>query len=98
MLPHRENIRKNLMRNSNFTHHSIFNQFQKDGMSVSILELVPNADDAGKYLFCRAENRYLPEATIEDKWKLTVNCKYEHEIKKNNLMSQISLYRTSERK
>ncbi|XP_058801880.1 nephrin-like isoform X2 [Phymastichus coffea] len=47
--------------------------FQKDGMSVSILQWIPNAEDEGKYLICRAENRHLPEAAIEDKWKLKVH-------------------------
>ncbi|XP_031784619.1 muscle M-line assembly protein unc-89 isoform X2 [Nasonia vitripennis] len=46
--------------------------FQKDGESISILEWVPDTEDEGKYLTCRAENRHLPDATIEDKWKLNV--------------------------
>ncbi|CAB0029229.1 unnamed protein product [Trichogramma brassicae] len=47
--------------------------FHKDGMSVSILEWQPDAEDEGKYLTCRAENRHLPDAVIEDKWKLKVH-------------------------
>ncbi|XP_033218241.1 nephrin-like [Belonocnema kinseyi] len=45
---------------------------QNDGMSTSILKWIPSVEDEGKYLACRAENRHLPEAAIEDKWKLKV--------------------------
>ncbi|KAJ8674506.1 hypothetical protein QAD02_005768 [Eretmocerus hayati] len=47
--------------------------FQEEGRSMSVLSWKPNAEDDGKYLTCRAENRRLPEATIEDKWKLKVH-------------------------
>ena len=54
-----------------------FLQYSENGMSVSILRWTPDAEDEGKYLTCRAENRHLPETAIEDKWKLKVHCKYE---------------------
>nr|XP_050855116.1 nephrin-like [Vespula vulgaris] len=47
--------------------------FQEGGTSVSVLQWIPNIDDDGKFLACRAENPKLPEAAIEDRWKLKVH-------------------------
>lgn len=41
-----------------------------------MLQWIPNIDDDGKFLACRAENPKLPEAAIEDRWKLKVHCEY----------------------
>ncbi|XP_046489857.1 nephrin isoform X1 [Neodiprion pinetum] len=46
---------------------------QEGGMSVSILQWTPSVEDEGKHLVCRAENPQLPDAGIEDKWKLEVH-------------------------
>lgn len=51
-----------------------YSQFQ-DG--VSLLQFTPTVEDEGKFLVCRAENPKLPEAGIEDRWKLKVHCKYQ---------------------
>ncbi|MPC49869.1 Kin of IRRE-like protein 2 [Portunus trituberculatus] len=37
-----------------------------------MVRLTPNASDDGRLLACRAENRNLPTAVIEDTWKLSV--------------------------
>lgn len=41
-----------------------------------MVRLRPNSSDDGRLLACRAENRNLPTAVIEDTWKLSVYCKY----------------------
>ncbi|XP_046401611.1 B-cell receptor CD22-like [Ischnura elegans] len=51
----------------------ITKNYSEDGNhSVSILTFVPVIDDDGKYLTCRAENPYIPESALEDKWRLNV--------------------------
>ncbi|KAK2575511.1 hypothetical protein KPH14_011232 [Odynerus spinipes] len=47
--------------------------FQDGSTSVSVLQWIPSVDDDGKFLACRAENPRLPEAAIEDRWKLKVH-------------------------
>ncbi|KYM80063.1 hypothetical protein ALC53_09589 [Atta colombica] len=49
-----------------------YSQLQ-DGVS---LQFTPTVEDEGKFLVCRAENPKLPDASIEDRWKLKVHCKY----------------------
>ncbi|XP_076164768.1 neural cell adhesion molecule 2 [Ptiloglossa arizonensis] len=44
----------------------------ENNQSLSILTLVPSIDDDGKYLTCRAENPFLPDSALEDKWRLNV--------------------------
>ena len=59
-------------------HHKIciLAQTSPDGnVTLSILNYVPNIRDAGKYMSCRAENPELPDATLEDGWKLEIHCK-----------------------
>nr|XP_053653571.1 LOW QUALITY PROTEIN: synaptogenesis protein syg-2-like [Cherax quadricarinatus] len=41
-------------------------------VSTSMARLTPNASDDGRLLACRAENRNVPTAVIEDTWKLSV--------------------------
>ena len=64
--------------------HSYFFSFQTspDGnVTLSILNYVPTIRDAGKYMACRAENPELPDATLEDGWKLEIYCKLgKHKI------------------
>ena len=69
---------KNLHRNV-VDRHSYFFSFQTspDGnVTLSILNYVPTIRDAGKYMACRAENPELPDATLEDGWKLEIYCKF----------------------
>lgn len=47
----------------------------QDGMNL--LQFTPTVEDEGKFLVCRAENPKLPEAGIEDRWKLQVHCEYQ---------------------
>lgn len=55
----------------------IFLQFtEANNQTLSILTFVPVIDDDGKYLTCRAENPYIPDSALEDKWRLNVHCKY----------------------
>ena len=42
-------------------------------MTLSILNCTPTIRDAGKYMSCRAENPELPDATLEDGWKLEIH-------------------------
>lgn len=61
--------------------HSINNicdlQFSETGnQSLSVLTFTPTIDDDGKYLTCRAENPFIADSIIEDKWRLVVHCKY----------------------
>ncbi|XP_018350424.1 PREDICTED: protein turtle-like [Trachymyrmex septentrionalis] len=44
-------------------------QKKNDGVS---LQFTPTVEDEGKFLVCRAENPKLPDASIEDRWKLKV--------------------------
>ena len=58
-------------------------QTSPDGnVTLSILNYVPTIRDAGKYMACRAENSELPDATLEDGWKLEIYCKGRFLIKK----------------
>ena len=43
---------------------------------MSVLTFIPMVDDDGKYLTCRAENPFIPDSAIEDKWRIVVYCKY----------------------
>ena len=70
---------KNLHRNVIDRHSLTFFSFQTspDGnVTLSILNYVPTIRDAGKYMACRAENPELPDATLEDGWKLEIYCKF----------------------
>ncbi|XP_055848284.1 hemicentin-2 [Episyrphus balteatus] len=46
---------------------------EPDNQSLSILTYTPTRDDDGKYLTCRAENQYIMDSAIEDKWRLVVH-------------------------
>ena len=51
-------------------------QTSPDGnVTLSTLNYIPSVRDAGKFMACRAENRELPAATLEDGWKLEIYCK-----------------------
>lgn len=47
-----------------------------DNQSLSVLTYTPTVDDDGKFLTCKAENMFIPNSAIEDKWRLVVHCKY----------------------
>lgn len=52
-------------------------QFSESGnQSSSVLTITPTREDDGKHLTCRAENAFVPESSIEDKWRLVVHCTY----------------------
>lgn len=59
---------------------SSFQTSHGGNVSSSMVRLTPNASDDGRLLSCRAENRNLPTAVIEDTWKLSVYCKYAADI------------------
>lgn len=42
--------------------------------SLSVLAFTPTIEDDGKFLTCRSENPFIPESSIEDKWRLLVHC------------------------
>ncbi|XP_058796663.1 protein turtle-like isoform X2 [Phymastichus coffea] len=44
----------------------------ENNQSLSILSFVPNIEDNGKYLTCRAENPNITDSALEDKWHLDV--------------------------
>lgn len=51
--------------------------FSESGnQSLSVLTVTVTSEDDGKYLTCRAENPFVPESSIEDKWRLVVHCEY----------------------
>lgn len=51
-------------------------QFSETGnQSLSVLTFTPTVDDDGKYLTCRAENPFIADSALEDKWRLVVHCK-----------------------
>lgn len=39
-----------------------------------MLSFTPTVEDDGKLLTCRSENPFIPESSIEDKWRLVVHC------------------------
>lgn len=55
---------------------------------VSLLQFTPTVEDEGKFLVCRAENPKLPEASIEDRWKLRVHCKYRAIVIADNVVGR----------
>jgi len=44
-------------------------------VTLSTLNYVPSVRDAGKFMACRAENPEVPDATLEDGWKVEIHCK-----------------------
>ena len=58
------------------TFSSFFVQTSPDGnVTLSTLNYVPSVRDAGKFMACRAENPEVPDATLEDGWKVEIHCK-----------------------
>lgn len=55
--------------------HAQFSE-SPDNQTLSVLTYKPTIDDDGKYLTCRAENEKIEGSMIEDRWLLTVHCKY----------------------
>jgi hypothetical protein len=54
-----------------------FSQESPDGSVFSaVAQYEPLAADNGEFLACRAANRLLPDTTLEDQWKLDVQCEY----------------------
>lgn len=52
-------------------------QTSSDGnQTTSTLSITLNRDDAGKHLSCRAYNHAVPSETLEDGWRLDIQCKY----------------------
>lgn len=49
------------------------NHSEDGNQSVSILSFTPAIDDDGKYLTCRAENPWIADSALEDKWMLNVH-------------------------
>ncbi|XP_047502942.1 nephrin-like [Penaeus chinensis] len=60
-------------------------------VSSSMVRFTPNASDDGRLLSCRAENRNVPTAVIEDSWKLSVYCKYEAFTASEILASRVQM-------
>lgn len=50
---------------------------QPDNKSLSVYTLIPRVEDHGKFLVCRAENTFIENSVIEDKWELKVHCEYK---------------------
>ncbi|KAG4077787.1 hypothetical protein HA402_011216 [Bradysia odoriphaga] len=44
-----------------------------DNQSLSVLTFTASAVDDGKHLTCRAENSYISNSAVEDKWRLVVH-------------------------
>ncbi|XP_053614105.1 protein turtle-like [Plodia interpunctella] len=47
--------------------------FSETNATLSVLTLVPESEDHNAEVVCRAENPRLPDAVIEDRWKLNVH-------------------------
>ena len=44
----------------------------------SILNFIPNIEDTGKFLKCRAENLEMTASQIEDSWNLDIDCEWDN--------------------
>ncbi|XP_052756546.1 hemicentin-1-like [Galleria mellonella] len=47
--------------------------FSESNATISLLTLVPEAEDHERTLVCRAENPRVPDAVLQDEWKLNVH-------------------------
>ncbi|KAL0869438.1 hypothetical protein ABMA27_007672 [Loxostege sticticalis] len=47
--------------------------FSENNATISILSLVPMAEDHDRFLVCRAENPRVADSVIEDRWQLNVH-------------------------
>lgn len=56
---------------------AFFFQFSEhpDNQSLSVLSYTPAVEDDGKFLTCRAENKFIENSAIEERWRLVVHCK-----------------------
>lgn len=70
-------------------------QFSGTGnQTLSVLTFTPTPADDGKYLSCRAENKFIPGSSIEDKWRLVVHCKCSsgsYQVSNSSIRSHSSL-------
>lgn len=52
-------------------------QDSNDGNStISRLNFIPEAEDDGKVLLCRAESPVPSSVPLQDSWKLNITCEY----------------------
>ena len=73
-LAHKQSIRS-LCPSSFFLSARLPLQFSETGnQSLSVLTFTPTPEEDGKYLTCRAENPFMADSGIEDKWRLVVHC------------------------
>lgn len=53
-------------------------QTSSDGnQTTSTLTIVLSHADANKYLSCRAYNHAMPDKSVEDRWRLDIQCNYD---------------------
>lgn len=71
---------------------SVISQFTETGnQSLSVLTFTPTRDDDGLSLGCQSENPFIPESSIEDKWRLVVHCKCSDGEKLQSRVNSFSL-------
>lgn len=67
-------------------------QFSESGnQSSSVLTFSPTMEDDGKYLACRAENPFVPDSSIEDKWQMVVHRECRVQVARWTVPKRLSL-------
>ena len=57
--------------------------------SMISAKFLPQPDDDGTFLICRAENPLITSSAVEDQWKIDVRCKFFSKLFKKRLITYL---------